>query len=46
MNRFTSLVDMQHFDAQNYVKRKDMQFTTIRNTYSIKEHFKKLPNEI
>ena len=34
MNTFNSLVDVQHFDAQNTVKRKkkNMQFTTMQHS--------------
>ena len=50
MNRFNSLVDVQHFDAQNSVKKgKNMQFLkfpTIRNTLNIVNYFEKWTSEI
>ena len=41
MNRFNSLVDVQHFCEQNYIKRKkkNNQFTTIRNNYNNMKYF-------
>ena len=49
MDRFSSLVDVQHFDAQNFIekkKEKKMQFLTIPNTCNIANHFKKLMSKI
>ena len=51
MDRFSSLVHVQHFDGQNFVekkkrKEKNMQFLTIPNTCNIANHFKKLMSKI
>ena len=45
MNRFNSLVYVQHFDAQKEKKKKFMQFTTIQNMCNIAKHLGKLTNE-
>ena len=45
MNRFNSLVYVQHFDAQKEKKKKFMQFTTIQNMCNFAKHLGKLTNE-
>ena len=45
MNRFNSLINVQHFDAQNSENRKK-KFPIISNTYNIGKHFGKLTSEI
>ena len=43
MNRFNSLKQMEHFDAQNFKKRKQwkkkiISFTTFQDTSNITKH--------
>ena len=47
MNRFNSLMYMQHFNAQNSKRRKEkkMQFTTIWKLHNTAKHFEKLTSE-
>ena len=45
MNRFNSLVNVQHFDVQNSKNRKK-KFPIIWNTWKIGKHFEKLTGEI
>ena len=43
MNRFNSLRDVQHFDAQNFLKRKKKACKAYNyyNTWNIAKQFKK-----
>ena len=41
MNRFNCLGDVQHLDAQNFIKRKTiMQLTTIRTRGTLRNNLK------
>ena len=45
MNRFNSLIKVQHFDAQNSKNNKE-KFPIIWNTCKIRKHFEKLTSKI